>query len=71
MRPSPKPCLPRIPRVISPFVAAELDYMILLRDYGREGQLTFLNEVKRGGVRTGALLHGRLRACTLMDEYST
>ena len=34
--------------MISPFVAAELDYMILLRDYGREGQLAFLNEVKRG-----------------------
>ena len=37
------------PRVISPFVA-ELDYMIL-RDYGREGQLAFLEEVDRGAYR--------------------
>lgn len=34
-------------RVISPFVVAELDYMIL-RDYGREDQLAFLEEVNRG-----------------------
>lgn len=34
----------RGPLVISPFVVAELDYMIL-RDYGKEGQLAFLVSV--------------------------
>ncbi len=38
------------PLVISPFVVAELDYMIL-RDYGREDQLAFLEEVDRGAYR--------------------
>ncbi len=40
----------RGPLVISPFVVAELDYMIL-RDYGRENQLAFLEEVDRGAYR--------------------
>ncbi|MGF1470181.1 MAG: PIN domain-containing protein [Rubrobacteraceae bacterium] len=40
----------RGPLVISPFVVAELDYMIL-RDYGREGQVAFLQEVDRGAYR--------------------
>jgi uncharacterized protein len=35
------------PLIISPFVVAELDYMIL-RNYGREDQLAFLDEVDRG-----------------------
>jgi uncharacterized protein len=35
------------PRIISPFVVAELDYMIL-RDYGRQAQVAFLGEVDRG-----------------------
>lgn len=38
------------PRIISPFVVAELDYMIA-RDYSREGQLAFLDEVDRGAYR--------------------
>lgn len=38
------------PLVISPFVVAELDYMIL-RDYGRQDQLAFLDEVCRGAYR--------------------
>jgi predicted nucleic acid-binding protein len=37
----------RGPLVVSPFVVAELDYMIL-RDYGRSDQLAFLDEVDRG-----------------------
>lgn len=36
----------RGPRIISPFVVAELDYMIFKR-YGRDRQLTFLEEVDR------------------------
>src|SRR5215210_5707921 len=37
----------RGPLIISPFVVAELDYM-LLRRYEREDQLAFLDEVNRG-----------------------
>ena len=33
--------------MISPFVVAELDYM-LLRRYGKQDQLAFLGEVDRG-----------------------
>lgn len=40
----------RGPLIISPFVVAELDYMIL-RDYGREDQVAFLDEVDRGAYR--------------------
>lgn len=40
----------RPPRVISPFVVAELDYMIS-RDYGRESQAAFVEEVDRGAYR--------------------
>ncbi len=36
--------------MISPFVVAELDYMILL-DYGHNDQLAFLEEVDRGAYR--------------------
>lgn len=37
----------RGPKIISPFVVSELDYMIFKR-YGREIQLTFLDEIDRG-----------------------
>ncbi len=40
----------RGPLVISPFVVAELDYMIG-RDYGDEARLAFLDEVDRGAYR--------------------
>jgi predicted nucleic acid-binding protein len=40
----------RGPLVISPFVVAELDYMIG-RDYGEESRLTFLDEIDRGAYR--------------------
>jgi uncharacterized protein len=40
----------RGPLVISPFVVAELDYMIG-RNYGEESRLTFLDEVDRGAYR--------------------
>lgn len=40
----------RGPLVISPFVVAELDYMIG-RDYGEEPRLAFLDEVDRGAYR--------------------
>lgn len=43
----------RPPRVISLFVVAELDYMIL-RDYGREAQTAFVEEVARGAYRLEA-----------------
>lgn len=36
--------------IVSPFVVAELDYMIS-RDYDREDQIAFLNEVQRGAYR--------------------
>lgn len=38
------------PRVISPFVLAELDYMVLTR-YGRREELVLLNAVERGTYR--------------------
>lgn len=41
------------PLVISPFVVAELDYMIG-RDYGEESRLAFLDEVDRGAYRLEA-----------------
>ena len=37
----------RGPLIISPFMVAELDYLIS-RDYGRQDQLAFLDEVDRG-----------------------
>lgn len=37
----------RGPVIISPFVVAELDYMIL-REYGREDQIAFLDQVQSG-----------------------
>ncbi len=57
------------PLVISPFVVAELDY-IILRDYGRRDQLAFLDEVNRGAyalVALGAKDFARARA--LLDDY--
>lgn len=44
----------RGPLLISPFVVAELDYMIL-HSYGRENQLAFLEEVNRGAYRLESL----------------
>ncbi len=43
----------RGPLVISPFVVAELDYMIA-RDYGAESRSAFLDEVDRGAYRLEA-----------------
>lgn len=40
----------RGPLIISPFVVAELDYM-LLRRYGKNDQFAFLDEVDRGAYR--------------------
>lgn len=40
----------RGPVIISPFVVAELDYMIL-REYGREDQIAFLDQVQSGAYR--------------------
>lgn len=60
----------RGPRVISPFVVAELDYMIL-RNYGREGQLAFLDEVKRGAYGLEPFSADDFaRARDLIDEYA-
>jgi len=56
----------RGPLVISPFVVAELDYMIG-RDYGDESRLAFLEEVDRGAYRLepfGAADFSRARELT-------
>ena len=59
----------REPRLISPFVVAELDYMIL-RDYSREGQLAFLEEVDRGAYRLDSFDEEDFsRACALVTSY--
>lgn len=60
----------RGPRIISPFVVAELDYMILSR-YGRESQLAFLDEVDRGAYRLeGFSEEDFSRANALMSAHS-
>jgi uncharacterized protein len=60
----------RGPLVISPFVVAELDYMIA-RDYGGDARLAFLDEVDRGAYRLEAFGAADFsRARTLMDAYS-
>ena len=59
----------RGPLVISPFVVAELDYMIA-RDYGAESRSAFLDEVDRGAYRLeafGAVDFSRARE--LMGSY--
>lgn len=59
----------RGPRIISPFVVAELDYMILSR-YGRESQLAFLAEVDRGVYRLERFgVEDFSRANALMGEH--
>lgn len=59
----------RGPLVISPFVVAELDYMIL-RSYGRPDQLAFLDEVDRGAYRLEPFrTRDFSRARKLMDDY--
>lgn len=55
--------------IVSPFVIAELDYMLLSR-YGRQDQLAFLEEVDRGAYRLENF--GRrdfARARELIEEY--
>ncbi len=60
----------RGPLINSPFVVAELDYMIL-RDYGREDQLAFLDEVDRGAYRLDPFdSEDFARARELLDEYA-
>ncbi|CAN5910236.1 type II toxin-antitoxin system toxin ribonuclease C26 [soil metagenome] len=55
--------------MISPFVVTELDYMIL-RDYGREDQLAFLQEVDRGAYRLEPFDEANFsRAFELVGEY--
>jgi len=59
----------RGPRIISPFVVAELDYMIG-RAYGREGQLAFLDEVGRGAYLLEPFGDEDFsRARELLDDY--
>ena len=58
------------PIVISPFVVAELDYMIG-RDYGRENRLAFLDEVDRGAYRLEPFeAEDFTRARQLLDDYA-
>jgi predicted nucleic acid-binding protein len=60
----------RGPRIISSLVVAELDYMIL-REYGREAQLAFLDEVDRGVYwLDGFGVQDFTRAFALMQHYS-
>ena len=55
--------------MISPFVVAELDYMIL-RDYGRESRIAFLQEVERGAYRLELFDEINFsRAFELVSEY--
>lgn len=59
----------RGPLIISPFVVAELDYMIL-RDYGRRDQLAFLDEVDRGAYMLEPFVDEDFaRARELLDDY--
>ena len=60
----------RVPLIISPFVVAELDYLIL-RDYGRKDQLAFLDEVDRGAYHLESFdSEDSARARELLDEYA-
>jgi uncharacterized protein len=55
--------------VISPFVVAELDYM-LLRRYGKQDQLVFLDEVDRGAYLLEPFeAEDFARARKLLDDY--
>lgn len=57
------------PLVISPFVVAELDYMIA-RDYGRADQQAFIDQVAAGAYRLATFGGADFRrARDLMDEY--
>lgn len=59
----------RGPLIISPFVVAELDYMIA-RDYSREDQLAFLDEVNRGAYLLEPFAGADFaRARELLDDY--
>jgi uncharacterized protein len=59
----------RGPLVISPFVVAELDYM-LLRRYGKQDQLAFLDEVNRGAYLLESFkAEDFARARKLLDDY--
>jgi predicted nucleic acid-binding protein len=60
----------REPRIISPFVVAELDYMIS-RDYGRDGQIAFHEEVDRGAYRLETFAAEDFsRARSLIEAYT-
>jgi uncharacterized protein len=60
----------RGPLIISPFVVAELDYMLLQR-YGREDQLAFLDEVDRGAYLLEPFASEDFaRARKLLDAYN-
>lgn len=57
------------PRIISPFVVADLDYMIS-RDYGRQAQVAFLKEANRGAYRLEPFEEEDFsQACALLARY--
>ncbi len=59
----------RGPLIISPFVVAELDYMLLSR-YGKQDQLAFLDEVNRGAYSLEPFYAKDFaRARELMNDY--
>lgn len=59
----------RGPVIISPFVVAELDYMIL-REYGREDQIAFLDQVQSGAYHLETFTEiDFTRAWRLVSEY--
>lgn len=60
----------RGPIIVSPFVVTELDYMIL-REYGREDQLAFLEQVQSGAYRLETFTQRDfIRIWRLVSEYS-
>ena len=58
------------PVLISPFVLAELDYMVLTR-YGREEELALLGEVERGVYRLEPFSRSDVsEATSVMEQYA-
>lgn len=58
------------PRIISPFVLAELDYMILTR-YGRSEEALLLGEIERGAYRLEAFSASDVASATgVIERYA-
>lgn len=58
------------PRLLSPFVLAELDYLLIAR-VGQAAELALLREVARGAYRVEWFLDSDIReAVTVIDRYA-